>query len=408
MGEGSIGEKWGCCMRILHVIASLDPRAGGPSEVLPGVCRALGSAGNTVEVLTTNMGIKGTYCMSGWDTITDSDVRVQFCSVQFRPLLFSVELARYLREGIARFDIVHVHGLYRFTSTFAAYEARRQGVPYVIRPHGSLDPFLYKTSSKSLWLKRQYERMFDLPNLNAASAVHYTAEDERKKASFLELASPSIVVPNGLDWERYRQLPSRGQFRTRLGIGDAPMILFLGRIHFKKGLDLLVEAFDAVRQQIPDVQLVIVGPENDDYRNKVRSWVEARGMQRQVHFVGSLTGKDVVQAYVDADVFALPSYTENFGMTVAEAMACALPVVISDQVNIHAEISNADAGIVTQCNAGEVAAALIELLRDEDRRRQMGTFGRKLVRDTFTWPVIIYSLVNEYESIIRRHRADRS
>src|SRR5690606_8058113 len=217
--------------------------------------------------------------------------------------------------------IVHVHGLYRFPPTYAAWQARQQGVPYIIRPHGSLDPYLYdKSTAGSVWLKRLYERWFDLPNLNAASAIHYTAEEERKRAAFLRLRAPSFVVPNGLEWREYAELPRRGALRAKLGLGDAPVVLFLGRLHFKKGLDLLIPAFETLRGRVPEAQLVIAGPENDQYGRLVRQWVAARGLGAAVHFVGPLFERDVVQAYVDADVFALPSYTENFGMTVVEAM----------------------------------------------------------------------------------------
>jgi glycosyltransferase involved in cell wall biosynthesis len=212
------------------------------------------------------------------------------------------------------------------------------------------------------------------------------------------------VVPNGLDWERYRTLPARGALRVRWGLGEVPIVLFLGRLHFKKGLDLLISAFDTLRRRVPDAQLLIAGPENDDYGLKVRGWVRKRGLDGAVHFVGPLHGTDVVQAYVDADVFALPSYTENFGMTVVEAMACALPVVVSDQVNIHAEVTGAGAGFVTRCDADEVAGALKALLCDAGRRRAMGDAGRRLVQERYTWPAIVGTLTKEYEAIIDRHR----
>ena len=154
---------------------------------------------------------------------------------------------------------------------------------------------------------------------------------------------------------------------------------------------------------MPNAQLVIAGPENDDYGQKVRSWVRERGLESAVHFVGSLQGDDVVQAYVDADVFALPSYTENFGMTVAEAMACALPVVISDQVNIHAEVSTAGAGLVTRCDADDTTQALVTLLQDPERRRTMGKAGRRLVQAHYTWPAIVDALTREYQAVIDRH-----
>ncbi len=392
-------------MKILHVLETLSPRYGGPVSVLLALAEAQQQVGHEVTIVTTNTDHpRGVFREPGWDALAQETVPVYYAPVQFAPLRFSTQLAAYLKRA-AQFDIVHIHGLYRFPQTYAAWQARRQGVPYVITPHGALDPYLYaRSSSGKLRFKRLYERWFDLPNLHAAGAIHYTAEEERERVSFLGLKAPSFVVPNGIDWARYQDLPARGALRARWGLGEAPVVLFLGRLHFKKGLDLLIPAFDALRRRVPEAQLVIAGPENDDYGQQVRGWVRERGLEAAVHLVGPLEGADVVQAYVDADVFALPSYTENFGMTVAEAMACALPVVISDQVNIHAEVSGAGAGLVTACDAGEVTAALELLLRDADRRRAMGAAGRHLVRERFTWPAIVEQLTAEYQKVIDRHR----
>ncbi len=394
-------------MRVLHVVSTLAPTSGGPTEVLKQLPVAQTLAGHRVTVCTTNRGnpphekLPAAY----FNTLYPDDVALQVFSVGFTPLMFSVGLARWLRRNAHDFDLVHIHGLYRFPPTYAAFQARRQAIPYIIRPHGSLDPYLYARSSRSLLLKRAYERWFDFPNLNAASAIHYTAEEERDRAASLNLQAPSFVIPNGIDWERFRTLPPRGALRARWGLHDEPLVLFLGRIHFKKGLDLLIPAFDSLRRRLPAAQLVIAGPENDDYGQKVRAWVRERSLDASVHFVGLLSGPDVVQAYVDADVFALPSYTENFGMTVAESMACALPVVISDQVNIHAEVAGAGAGLVTRCDSDEIAEALLALLGDDDRRRNMGQAGRRLVQERYTWPPIVEALTREYEAAIARTRA---
>ncbi len=390
-------------MRVLHVQETLSPRHGGSATVVPQLAQAQAQAGLEVVVATTNADDpSGIYHDAGWDTLANGAVRVFYASARLSPLRVSPGLARYLRQAIPDFDIVHVHGLYRFPATIAAYLSRRYGVPYIIRPHGSLDPYLYdKSTTGQLRLKRLYERWFDLPNLNAASAIHYTAEEERERASFLNLRSPSFIIPNGLNWESYETLPERGLLRARWGVGDAPLVLFLGRLHSKKGLDLLVPAFDAIRQVKSNTKLVIAGPENDDYGQKVRGWISERGLDSAAHFVGPLHGTDVVQAYVDADVFALPSYTENFGMTVIEAMACALPVVISDQVNIHSEISGARAGLVTRCDVDEVASALLTVLcADADRRQAMGTAGRQLVKERYSWPAIVSALAKEYEALV--------
>jgi glycosyltransferase involved in cell wall biosynthesis len=392
---------------VLHVQSTLSPKLGGPSTFLPQLVKAQADAGLEVVVATTNVDPatrEGAYRRPGWDTLANGAVPVFYGAVQVHKLMVSRSLGAYLRQATTHFDIVHVHGLYRFPTTAAAYWSRRVGVPYIIRPHGSLDPYLYERSSASVWLKRLYERAFDLPNLNFASAIHYTADGEQERASFLQLRSPSFVVPNGLDWDRYRVLPRRGELRARWAIGDAPVILFMGRLHFGKGLDLLVPAFQAVRQAIPDAQLVIAGPENDGYGKKVRAWVSERGLDPAVHFVGPLHGSDVVQAYVDSDVLALPSYSESFGMAVVEAMACALPVVISDRVNIHDEISKSGAGLVTRCDSDDVAGALLSLLSDPERRRSMGHDGRRRVEERYSWPDVVKALTTEYELVLARSR----
>ena len=397
-------------MRILHVAQAVARNFGGVQAVLHDLVRAQAAAGHDVDVVSTNVDApQGVLPVAPNRFVEREGTRWRCCSVEFRPLLVSLDFRNYVKQNIGRYDLVHIHGLYRFPPTYAAWQARWQGVPYIILPHGSLDPYLYARSSTGrLGFKRLYERWFDLPNLHAADAIHYTAEDERERAAFLKLRAPSFVVPNGLDWERYRTLPARGALRARWGLDEAPMVLFLGRLHFKKGLDLLIPAFDMLRRQVPDVQLVIAGPENDAYGEQVRGWVRERALDAVVHFVGPLHGANVVQAYVDADVFALPSYTENFGMTVVEALACELPVVISDQVNIHAEISAAGAGLVTRCDVGEVAQALETLLADAGRRRAMGEAGRRLVQERFTWPAIVEALTAEYEQVIARHRSGKS
>lgn len=392
-------------MRILHVQETLAPRYGGPAEVLPRLADAQHAAGHDVQIVTTNCDYPlGIYHCPGWGHIGTRSIPVLYAKVDFVPLRVSYRLGQYLRKSVRSFDIIHIHGLYRFPPSYAAYQARSQGVPYIIRPHGSLDPYLFKRSSRSLMLKRLYERWIDFPNLNAASAIHYTTDDERRRASFLGLQAPTFVAPNGVDWERFRILPPRGALRKRLKILNAPMILFLGRIHFKKGLDLLIPALKIVLRSVPDAQLIIIGPENDDYGQWVRAQVHSSDLTAHVHFLGTLYGPDVTQAYVDADVFALPSYTENFGMAVAEAMACALPVVVSDQVNIHTDISSANAGIVTHCDADQVAAALCALLLDAGRRQTMGTAGRRLVQARYVWPAIERALTQHYAEIIDRHR----
>lgn len=396
-------------MRVLHVISTLAPSSGGPTLVLHDLASAQIQIGHEVAVVTTNRGnpVREALPDNFFRSFFPPEVELFVFPTLSASLLFSPEMGGWLRRSVASFDIVHIHGLYRFPPTYAARQARRQGVPYIIMPHGSLDPYMHdRSSAGNFRLKHLYERLFDVPNLHAAGAIHYTTEEERRRASYLKLRAPSFVVPNGLEWGRFQTLPARGGMRSRLELGEEPLVLFLGRLHFKKGLDLLIPAFDMLRRRVPDVRLSVVGPENDDYGRKVRGWVRERGLRKAVHFIGPLYGDDVVQAYVDADVFVLPSYTENFGMTVIEAMACGVPVVISDQVNIHPEVKRAGAGIVTPLDPQEIAKALFTLLEERKLREKMGRAGRRLVQKRYTWDTIASALTREYERVVSAGRRD--
>jgi glycosyltransferase involved in cell wall biosynthesis len=242
--------------------------------------------------------------------------------------------------------------------------------------------------------------MFDLPNLNAASGIHYSTDAERDNAAFLGLSAPTFVVPNGLDWNRFRVLPARGGFRQKWVPENASVMLFVGRIHPVKGLDTLILAFAEIYAKHPNARLVIVGPENDDYGNHLRSRIREIGLDAAIVFTGPLIGVELVQAYVDADIFVLPSHTENFGMVVAEAMASAMPVVISDQVKVSADVANAGAGIVTRRNVADLAEALEGLLSNESKRSAMGNAGRRLVHEKYRLPEVLRAFFLEYAKAI--------
>jgi glycosyltransferase involved in cell wall biosynthesis len=399
-------------MKILHVIQTLSPRYGGPSINLRGLAHEQARVGHQVFICTTydhDHAWNGNVTLNG--PIKENEITVWCHKAYFGPLLLSGELALCLKRVIAGFDIVHIHGLYRFPVSYAAWSARKKGVPYIITPHGSLDPFLYRQSRygrAALPLKRIYEQFFDIPNLNNATAIHYTAQEEAERTSFLKLRAKAVIVPNGLDWESYKNLPAKGFFRKHLGLtAKTPLILFLGRINFKKGLDLLVPAFVQVLRKLPQARLAIVGPDNEGYGSRVRHWCRERRIEEKVVFVGHLEREDVKRAYVDADVFVLPSYAENFGMTIVEAMACGCPVIISDQVNIWREVMDAGAGIVVKLDPGQIANAICYVLENNGEAQIMGTKGRWAAQGRYAWPHIIEKLTRIYEELIEEAAAKR-
>lgn len=396
-------------MKILHVISSLAPRAGGPTRVLQQLARVQAAAGLEVTICTSNAdNPSGTLDVPTDQPVHEQGVTIWYHRIQFAPLLVSLPMARWLQHHIGEFDIIHVHGLYRFPPSFAAWYAGRRGMPYLIRPHGGLDPYLHQQSSVSVRLKRLYEHLIDLPNLNRADAIQFTTRQEQQLTAPLQLQAPAIIAPNGLDWSEYAQLPERGVFRRRLGLpADTPLLLFLGRINFKKGLDLLIPAFARLQKNLPNAALAIVGPDNEGLGTEVRRWCHQNGVQDQVHFSEHLPAEQVRQAYRDADLFVLPSYTENFGMTVIEAMASECPVLISDQVNICDDIERARAGRVVALDIDTISAAMLDLLTHRAETREMATRGRNHVREHYAWDIVSGQLSREYQRLLQRHALQR-
>jgi glycosyltransferase involved in cell wall biosynthesis len=390
-------------MRILHVMSSLAPRYGGPPQVCLELCQELARRGERVSIYSTNMDGPGELDVPLTRSVWTNGVEVRYFPVQApRSYAMSWPFARALRRAIPEQDIVHIHSLYVFPSTVAAYYCRRSAVPYLVRPHGSLDPYLFRRHRGRKWV---YERLIEWRNLNRAAAIHYTAQEEEALVRPLGLRARGVIVPPGVHADRYAEGPSRAAFdeawpETR----GRRVILYLGRLNFKKGLDLLARAFGQLVRQREDVHLLLAGPDNEGYGATVRRWLEAEGVLQRCTFAGMLVGSRKLAALRNADVFALPSYTENFGVAVVEAMACGLPVVISNRVNIWREVAEAGAGIVVDCDAEEVRRALAALLDDPAGRQGMGKRARRLVRERFSWEAAGDRMVEAYRQILTEHR----
>ncbi|MBI4726233.1 glycosyltransferase [candidate division TA06 bacterium] len=330
--------------------------------------------------------------------VIDNGVEIRYFSIQ-HPKFWgtSLPLGLALRRDLPAYDIIHIHSLYLFHDLTAGQLCRKYRVPYIIRPHGTLDPYIYK---RHRLRKRIMEILFENRNIKGAAALHYTTEEEMLLAKPYVFNSPGVVVPNGLNLGEYEKLPPPGAFRQLFPqVGDKRLILFLGRINFKKGLDILVPAFAGALKSFPNLHLVVAGPDNDGYGQKVRVWLKEQNILDRATFTGMLEGRDKLAAFRDAEMFVLPSYTENFGISVLEAMACGVPVVVSDKVNIWREIKGAGAGLVVPTEPESLAEAITVLLNDQASTRQMGQAGQKLVRENYQWTMIAQKLEQAYVSL---------
>jgi len=392
-------------MKILHVIANLAPRYGGPSKACWEMARAVAQLGHQVSIYTTNQDGPGILPVPTDGPVWREGVEVRYFPIH--PPRFwgtSWALARALRQEIKGVDLVHLHNLYLFHDLVCGRYCRIFGVPYLIQPHGSLDPFIYR---RHRWRKRFMEWGFQNRTIRKASAILFTTAEERELAAPFTFGTPGVVVPLGMDLDEFSELPEPGEFRRRHPeIGAKHIILFFGRINFKKGLDILAKAFGAVARRRQDVHLVIAGPDNEGWGGRVRTWLEEEGMGACATFTGMVLGPEKLAVLRDASLFVLPSYSENFGLAVIEAMAAGLPVIISDRVNIWREVETGRAGRVIACDPTALADQILDLLAHPEAAAGLARNGRSLVEERFQWPRIAGRLAEAYGRIIDEHQSN--
>jgi glycosyltransferase involved in cell wall biosynthesis len=385
-------------MRVLQVVPGLSPNFGGPSVALTDMSRLLCERGVETLMIATNEDSQGRLDVPLGVPINYRGAQVLYCNVWPRTrYAFSASLARELRRLAPTFDVLHIHWLYNFSPLAAAWAAQRAGVPYLVTPAGSLDPNLMR---KNRWLKAIYMRTLGGYITGRAAGIIYTTEAERRLANLPNRKVPTHVIPVGLDGRQYEALPVRGGFRARFPeLVDKKVVMFLSRLHPQKGLDLLIQAFKEIGRRHERAHLLIVGADGNDYARQVKVWVQEAGLSSRVTFSGRVADELKVSAYVDCDIFVLPSRAENFGAVVTEAMACGCPVVISDRVNLCGEVAAADAGVVVPCSVEGVVAGLDRVLRDENLARRISANGQRLVRRRFTWEVAFEQLIPLYRQL---------
>lgn len=384
-------------LRALHVIPALDAATGGPPIVAARLAAALAAMGLEMTLAT--------YDWPGRERATAAllagvpgleRVRLASIPVPGRLERFTAAAAkRALAPLVASADVVHAHGVWDPIVAAACAAARRAGRPYVITPHGMLDPWSLAQGrmKKHLALWLGYGRM-----LRQAALLHCLNRDEERLIAPLRLGGRRVVIGNGIFPEEFAALPPAGTFRPRVPkLGDAPFALFLSRLHYKKGLDVLADAMRLLADRESPLQLVVAGPDDGERAAFERS-VAAHGLQSRVHLVGPLYGPDKLAALVDAAMFVLISRQEGFSIAVTEALACARPVVISDACHFP-EVAEERCGHVVPVDARATANAIAELLSRPADAAAMGQRGRQMVLARFTWPQVARQMAEAYRDL---------
>lgn len=384
-------------MRVLHVIPSLGPARGGPSMAARLMARAGVYAGHSVDVVATNDNERALLDVPLETPIVEAGARYIYFARDVYQYTMSRRLGHWLGGHVADYDVVHIHALFSFASVAAATTARRQRIPYIIRPLGTLAPY---GMAQHAILKKLSWILFESGALTNAAAVHFTSTAERDEAIRFGIRWQSEVVPIGIDVSGYDTTRDKSWLRTSAPhLAGGTTFLFLSRLHPKKRLDLVLRAFRTLHAESADTALVIAGTGDEAYVGLLRSLTRELGIERAVHWAGHVEGAEKTAVFRAADVFLLPSINENFGISVVEALASGLPVVLSADVAIHHEVASAHAGLVAGANAEALTEALRHMLGSPDRRA-MGLRARALAESAFSLEAMAVGLTGMYQRAV--------
>ena len=376
-------------MRVLHVIPSVEERSGGPAAAIVPMCRALRTRGIDVVLATTDHGFspkqfdpEGNY----------KGVPARFFPVQVGgSFKYSRTFAVWLHENVRQFDLVHVHAVFNHASIAAAAACRGAGVPYVVRPLGTLDPWSMRQKSLQ---KRIFWTLTGRRMLQRSAAVHYTAVAEKEATEKYLGLNHGRVIALGVEAK-----PDVNGLR-RADYAPDPYVLSLSRLHPKKGLECLIDTF---LSREPDAwRLVIAGDGPAEYvaSLKQRACDRAGGSERIV-FTGWVEGERKEQLLRGASLFVLPSYQENFGLSALEAMAHGVPVLVTPEVNLAPEIEAANAGWVIERE--HLGRGLDGLIKDEAALSKRGKEAYEFAK-RYSWERTAADLIKLYEECSTKSR----
>ncbi len=355
--------------RVLHVVPSLSAKDGGPT-----VAALQTFDGKTASVIATRRNIE--------------------------MYKISLELAHWLVAHVDEFDLVHVHALFSFSSIAAGLVARKKGIPYIIRPLGVLNRWGVRNRRRIA--KRLSYRLLEKRVLLGAAAIHFTSAMEAAEAYEFDptlRTIPGITLP--LPVEAPPATVDRPFIERFPVLADKDPILFLSRLHEKKGVEVLMEAFASIRTELPRSVLILAGDGDSRYVRRLRARAGELGIEDRTIWPGFLSGGEKWDAMRSASVFVLPSFSENFGIAAAEALAAGVPTILSDGVAIAAEAARHNATVLVKPEGEALRSAIMDVLNDAELRRRLAQSGKEFANRLFSPQMVGAKLANEYRRLCR-------
>lgn len=384
-------------LRILHVIGGLDPSDGGPPMALSRLAGAQAHLGAQVTIAALEPTMKDDDIAAAYKPV----IGFNKVGIEYLPRGGTIERLLACQAGAKlnllaiKHDVIHVHGIWRPHLLEATRVARRLARPYVISPHGMLSTWSLKQKKlkKQLALSLVWKAV-----LERAAFLHVLNLDEERAVSGVCTPNKLVTLPNGISTDELREIPNAEAVWKRFPyLRGASYVVFLGRLHFSKGLDILAQSFAQVARVIDKVHLVVIGPDFGA-RETFRSDIRRLGIESRVHILGGIYGVDKAVLLQHASCFCLPSRQEGFSMAIIEAMAMGLPVVISDACHFP-EVAAQAAGLVVKLDETAFAQAVISLLTDEETRTRQGANAHRLAYSRYQWKSIAENFLQSYLSI---------
>lgn len=382
-----------CGMRVLHVIRGLA-NSSGTTHIVVQLAEEQARQGADVTVFYVEK--PGQLPVMPDMSLVES--REFALSLPFSNPGVSREFARAMERQTSNFDFVHIHAVWNYPTYCAMRAAARARVPYMVAPQGSFEPWAL---ARGRWRKRVYGRLTEVPLLNRAACLQALSSTEARQFRDYGLTAPCQVIPNGIDPDCFDR-PAAPLAET-LGLPRSEKtLLFLSRLHPKKGADILLRGFADFSAHRSDVTLVVAGDDaGSGYRARLEALARQLGTGDKCRFIGEVRDTKKYETFLGADAFALTSHSEGLPIAVLEAMGAGLPVLITPGCNLP-EVQALGAGLIADPEPAAVAGALDRLFAGPDEMHHMGTAARRLVGEKFTWRAIARLTLATYADIRRQ------
>jgi glycosyltransferase involved in cell wall biosynthesis len=386
--------------KVLFISPYFSFTYGGTSRVVRDLAHVLGKTQISLDLITTNADVD-TYLDIPLDTwCQEESYRIRYFHCWNKnDFVISPKLLAWLIHNISNYDIVHTHTIFSPLISLCHLVCRTQEIPYITTPHGMLEPWAMRYKS---WKKRAYYFLVERSSLQKANFIQGIASLECKNISLLCPGATVQLVPNGINWSDFYSPRSASYFyQFYPHLKSKKIIFFLGRIDPKKGLDLLASAFGFVYQQIPDVHLVIAGPDCVGFLPTAKQYFASAQCLEAVTFTGMLTGHLKYSALAAADIYVASSYSEGFSMSVLEGMASGIPCVITEGCNFP-EAAEHQVAHVVEIKSSAIAEALILCLLNPKEAKRMAARARQFVFENYTWDKVASKLIDIYKVMLSK------